>query len=551
MTLSRVASLLLPLVLVAPGIMLAQAPTPVPPAAPPTSPPPTPSVSCTNDRTPPNDGDLALASKNYPAAETFFRAVLAKDPTAPDASIGVVRALIGEDKVAEAKSMAATRLAEYPHSSLAQVAVGEAAYRDANFDAATQSVKQALAENSCEAQAIALYADLESLFALFASEAKHIALAHKLRPTDELIRRDWIDSLPRKQRAIELEKYLGEANHLSDKDRNDYTNESEHLKARRPGECRITSKTESVAIPFLPIFENATHPRAYGLDVSFNGTRRRMQVDTGASGITLTAGAAKRLNLTPEYHVHTGGIGDEGEVESYLAHVEKIQIGDVQLSNCMVEVLGKSKLDVDGLIGIDVFSRWLATLDYQNARLLLNPLPPRPSAAATPAPVTSASIDQQAESEEETPADPYYAPQMANWLHVIRIAHNLLLPAIINKSSQHYIELDTGASQTVLSLPFAREVGKTHEDTEVEFTGISGKVKKVYTVDSATLHFGNLALAATSYFAFDLTNISHDTGVEVSGFVGLPTLQRLTMTIDYRDNLIQLKYDPKHDTQRF
>jgi len=48
-----------------------------------------------------------------------------------------------------------------------------------------------------------------------------------------------------------------------------------------------------------------------------------------------------------------------------------------------------------------------------------------------------------------------------------------------------------------------------------------------------------------------MTNISHDESVEVSGLVGLPTLSRLTITVDYRDNLIQLKYDPKHDVQRF
>jgi hypothetical protein len=81
--------------------------------------------------------------------------------------------------------------------------------------------------------------------------------------------------------------------------------------------------------------------------------------------------------------------------------------------------------------------------------------------------------------------------------------------------------------------------------------GISGEVKKAYRIDGATLQFGQLRLPPSSYSAFDITGISHDTGVEVSGLIGLPTLSRLTIVIDYRDNLMQLKYDPKRDMQLF
>jgi hypothetical protein len=36
-------------------------------------------------------------------------------------------------------------------------------------------------------------------------------------------------------------------------------------------------------------------------------------------------------------------------------------------------------LDNDGLIGMDVFSRFVVTLDYPMRKLLLAPLPPRPN----------------------------------------------------------------------------------------------------------------------------------------------------------------------------
>jgi len=527
--------------------------------------------TCTIDRSMPSDADKLLASKQYPEAEASYRDALAQTPTSGTAQLGIVRALIGQDKTTEAQAYAADmlkqnaksavaeiataeatiRTAAYPQSPLAQVAAGDAAYRAADFDAARQFALTAFRLDPCNAQALALLSNLESLFAYFASAASHIATAHKLRPGDEIIRRDWIDSLPRKERAAELEKYLAETTHLSDKDHTGYSNESQYLKARRPGDCRITSKANTVSIPFLPVFEDSSRPRAYGLDLSLNGTRRRMQIDTGASGIILTASAAKSLHLTPEYRIHTGGVGDEGEVESYLAHVATIQVGGVQLANCMVEVLAKSSLNVDGLIGINVFSRWLVTLDYPNAKLLLNPLPPRPSTKDTPTPPTPSTTDEQADAEENVPHDAYVAPQMTDWMHIARVSHNILLPAILNKGQVHYIIADTGASQSTLSVPFASSAGKLHENSNVTFTGISGKVKKVYDLDYATLQFGHLLLPPANYFAFDLSSISHDTGVEVSGFIGLPTLSRLTMTIDYRDNLLQLKYDPKHDSHMF
>ena len=39
--------------------------------------------------------------------------------------------------------------------------------------------------------------------------------------------------------------------------------------------------------------------------------------------------------------------------------------------------------------------------------------------------------------------------------------------------------------------------------------------------------------------------------MEVSGLLGLPTLSRLTISIDYRDNLIQMKFDKAMDYRLF
>jgi predicted aspartyl protease len=535
-----------------PAAILAQTPSSPAPQAP---------RVCTIDRTKPTDGDLALAREDYDAALALYRAALLKDPTAADAHLGLVRALIGKNQTSDAIAAAQAELSKDPKSAIAEVAAGEAAFRNADFVAAHEHGKAAMQDNLCEARALALLADISSLSALFATENRLLSMAHRLRPNDEFIRRDWIGSLPRTQRKAELGDYLSDHPSLSAKDLNDYTNEEQYLKARRPGECHVTTNGDNVRIPFVPVNGDSMHPQSYGLEVSLNGKNRRMQIDSGASGIVLTPGAARRLGITPEYRLNVSGVGDDGDAKGYLAHVASIRIGNVEIADCLVTVLQKSDLDVDGLIGVDVFNHYLVTLDYQNAELRLNPLPPRVAATQNPpslevhstAAPNNAAADTAADTDDDDkpPQDAVTPPQMQDWLHVARIDHELLLPSILNDGRLHYLMADTGAAESILSLSLAREAGKPRGDSNMQFKGISGDVKKVYHIDDAVLQFGHLRLPKATYPVFDLTNISHDSGVEISGFVGLPTLSRLTISIDYRDNLMQLKYDPKHDKQRF
>jgi predicted aspartyl protease len=456
-----------------------------------------------------------------------------------------VRALIGKDQTAEAIKEAAAFLALQPRSAVAEVAAGEAAYRAANFDDMGTHILKAFNDDRCDGRVLALAANLYYLHAHYGTESTLLANAHRVRPNDELIRRDWISSLPRTQREAELARYLVETKALSDKDRAEYTNEEDHLKAHHPNECRITAKTPTVTIPFAYLrTQSEGDDTSYGLEVSFNSRKRRLEIDTGASGITLTRSAAKSLGLAPEYRLHTGGIGDDGEVDSYLTHVADIQIGGIQISNCMVEVISeksKYRMNVDGLIGLDVFHNWLSTLDFPNLKLILAPLPPRPLSAEL------AAMD-----EDDRPFQDGIEPaEMTNWLHFVRVGHEILLPTFINSGNVHYMLADTGASISNISIPYAREYSKLHSQNDVSIYGISGEVKKVLVTDNISLQFGKVKMPSAPYYAFDLTNLSHNAGVEISGILSLPTLSRLSVSIDYRDNLIQLKYDPTRDMRRF
>lgn len=140
---------------------------------------------------------------------------------------------------------------------------------------------------------------------------------------------------------------------------------------------------------------------------------------------------------------------------------------------------------------------------------------------------------------------------MKDWGKIVRLGHQIMLPAQFTATSPvHYLIMDTGASASSLSLAMARETGKLH-GSAVEFVGLSGKVNKVYETKDTPLRVANLGLAPASYYAYDLTSLSHSNGFETAGLLGLPTLQRLVIHIDYRDNLVKFDYDQQHDVRRF
>jgi hypothetical protein len=147
------------------------------------------------------------------------------------------------------------------------------------------------------------------------------------------------------------------------------------------------------------------------------------------------------------------------------------------------------------------------------------------------------------------PHDRYIAPEMQSYTPVYRVGHQLILPAAINNEKLKLFILDTGASSTSISPQAAREVTKVRSDDNTSVEGISGKVKRVYSADDVTFRFAHLSQKVRDVISFDTSEISKDSGMEISGFLGATTLGLLTMQIDYRDGLVKFDYDPKRGYQ--
>ena len=509
---------------------------------------PAPNYQCHPRTTPLSDAEAALSRDEYEQAIDLF----GKMPDKSFGRAGVIRTLLEQDKVAEARTQAEAWTAAEPKDALALETLGEVLFRAGKPDEAYRKNQEAAAQDRCLARIFLMDAAYEDITAYFARSKTHIELAHKLDAIDPEIERSWIATLPKKRRTEEWTRLAGDEHLRSETQRKHLLEAIAHIGDYSNKDCSVVESVPETTVPIQLILDGPHKVDGLALDVKFNGKRRRLEIDTGASGLTLSRGAAAGLGLTRERQVEIGGVGDKGNVASSIAHVESVRIGNLEFHNCVVDILEKrSALDIDGLIGGDVFSKYLLTLDYPKLQMRLNTLPPRPDEKPATGGLetgqTKAAADgiEAGDSEESIPHDRYVAPEMKDWTPVYRSGHNLLIPVRIGTAQERLFIVDTGAESMLISPEAAREVTKVKRDTDTNIRGISGQVDKVYETGKFTFQFAHLRQTVENMTAIDTTTFSDSCGLEVSGFLGDPVLLQLAIHIDYRDNLMKFDYTPR------
>ena len=512
---------------------------------------PTPAhKSCTVSLAPvaaPSAADQALAHGHLEDAERLYAAM----PASSDRTAGLVRAQLGQHKLDAALALAEKENAAHPNDALLLDLIGEVRYRRGEVEEAAKVFNQSSALDPCLARTRYDVGRYLNLNGMYASAQRQLDYAYKLAPQDPLIKRVWDRTqrvpLTPDQQIDRLRQREADPN-VSDEQKTALENTVKAIQARSKGDCTLAAPVADLKVPMHASngLNLSNHPpTSSGVDVLLNGKRRRFLVDTGASGLMLTRGAAKALGLTPEAEVKAFGLGDDGSKGAFLAHVDDVKIGAMEFNNCMVRVLeSDSQLGIDGILGPDIFRSFVVTLDFPASELRLSPLPPRPDEAAE-TPTLGTDGDAAGATVAQTRKDRYVAPEMANWDKVFRSGHQLIVPTYIGKAPVKLFILDTGAGQNLISQDAAREVTKIHADDGGRVRGISGDVNHVAGTDSLFLQFAGVRQQiAQGLNAIDTSQISRGTGVEISGFIGYPILHQLVIQIDYRDDLVHVSYTP-------
>jgi len=523
-----------------------------------------------------SDAEQEFLRGHFDRAATLYQAHLQQSPGDPILTAGLTQTLLRQQRIAEADALVTAAIAKNQNSAPLLTALGEVQYREGLPWLATESVAKAAKADICYPRMHLLSARLSRLSSGYAGAARSIATAHSLDPQDPAIRRQWLSTLPLSRRIAELEAYLAA-------DTGDDPEDIAHLKTNLASlrkiqseprkACRLVSQASATEIPFVGMMGDSHSVRFYGLDVKLNDHNARLQIDTGASGLVINRSVAEHAHLQRFVSGTSGGIGGSGETSSYAAYADSIKIGGLEFHDCPVQVIeARNMNDIDGLIGMDVFSSFLVTLDFPLRKLALGVLPKRPdeTVAATPTLQTAQSSGHEDPDDEDEvaaakppeskpsspvtqpapqsrgPHDRYVAPEMKDWTRVYRVDHLLLVPTQLNGSPPRLMVLDTGAFTTSLDPAVARTVTKVHGDSNIIVHGVTGKVDKVYTADKIEFQFANLRQTVNDVVAFESPSISRSTGLEIAGFIGATALGQVTMSIDYRDGLVKFQYDPKH-----
>jgi predicted aspartyl protease/Tfp pilus assembly protein PilF len=530
-----------------------------------------------DDTRPAQNPDLVAANQafqsgNFADAILMYQHALKADPKLVPAQAGLVLAYLRDDQVDAAFELATGSLAAQPNSAVLQGAMGAVQYRRGELP---ESEKSFLSARKNDPNLVQPYLGLARLYrtaSFYRRSYDQIKRAHEIAPQDPDVQRAWLSMLPRRDRVKALEAYLASPHPDNAEETASLHSWLEYLKvtAGQPvHSCKLANNIESTETQMQILLRDTRRISGYGLLVKINDRNQRLLLDTGASGILINRKAAEKAGLKRISAVQFAGIGEKGQRDAYLAVADDVRIGDLEFKDCVVTVSEKSMgLDEDGLIGADVFSSYVVDIDIPGDMLRLTPLPKRPEDTAVKASLVS-EADSDLDSEEQAesikaakpdekpltdknaaatpprlPKDRYVAPEMAKWTPVYRINHDLLIPTRVNDSKTMLFILDTGAFSNMMSNKAARTVTKVRADDSFKIKGLSGEVNKTYSADKAVLQFGNIRQPTQDMVAIDLSSLSKNIGVEVSGFIGFSTFRQLEMKIDYRDGLVEFLYDP-------
>lgn len=471
----------------------------------------------------------------YEEAAAAFKVVVDKNPSSADAQAFFLRSLLRAHKLDESLEAATKAVSVLPSSAAVHAAAGDVDFRMGKFSEAETEYRTALKLDGNSARGVLGMARMFDMVSLHKKAQDAFAKAHQLDSEDREIFEYWIDSLPIAQRLEELKKHGDDTNSrhmrylsaIAQKKPWTLASELKPVTIKMPPTGREQARVDDIK------YGNAEGARpvskGFGVQVKFNDrATATLLLDTGAGGITIGRKLAEKAGVVKMVEGSINGIGDKGGVEGYSGWVDKINVGSLEFHDCVVFVSSRTDIaDESGLIGADVFDKFLITLDFKNQLLQLSPLPVNPAA--------------QGKIDDEARQDRYVAPEMQGFTKFYSFGKDIVVPVVVNDKVLGNFILDTGGDSIIITPRMASQVTKASYTGEHIIHGVSGNVDKVLTGNKAILTFAKMRIASHDLPVFNIDRLSDEEGTEIDGFVGIHSLVQMKMTIDYRDGLVNLE----------
>ncbi|HEX3154018.1 MAG TPA: retropepsin-like aspartic protease, partial [Candidatus Angelobacter sp.] len=338
---------------------------------------------------------------------------------------------------------------------------------------------------------------------------ENIAKAHELDPQDSDAFYEWAVRLPYPENVAALERHLAEFHNDPEAERHE-REYKEFIKALAGRKTWVPARdVDRTEIKMEPLTVGARMVlRGYGLRVRLNDRSTvTLLVDTGSSGITITRKLAEKIGARKLSEQAIEGVGKSGPAVGYKAWVDKVVIGDLEFHDCFVQATPREIAEVDGIIGMDVFSKYLVTLDMPAHKLRLQPMP-----------------------TQSNGGDAAFSPTFI-------LGHFLLLPTEVGKKATGLFVIDSGSNANTISPELAKLMPEMRAFNS-PMSGTSGVINSAFIADDATLRFAKVN-RSDRISTLDLHSVSKDLGIEISGQIGFSAMAEMKLTIDYRDGLVQ------------
>jgi tetratricopeptide (TPR) repeat protein len=283
---------------------------------------------------------------------------------------------------------------------------------------------------------------------------------------------------------------------------------------------RLTSTYEPARIKLTEIMQSPTRLRGFGVRVQFNQRHiATLLLDTGASGISLAPNIAKKagLELLSDESSEAKGIGNKKPQDSFSYLASEVRIGPVVFADHPVSVFRAAKdSDIEGLIGADVFQRFIVNLDFPRLQMDLEPY------------------------QSTTDDDPQDVSATNEGFHrVVRAGTHLLIATSVNQSKAKFFLIDSGSFSNLIDSDAAHEFTGVRQDGFTNIRGIQGKVDRVSRAEQITLVFAGFRQDNPNLIAISLESPSDSLGIGITGVLGMPVLRQLKLTIDYRAGAVR------------
>jgi predicted aspartyl protease len=456
---------------------------------------------------------------------SFRHASGALSPSGGDA----MRALLKQDRVAEAVRAAEGMCAGASDDASLLEACGDVRFRQGDFATAQQMYTAAIAADPGSARGYWGLGRVDLIERRNRSARQHFVRAHELDPDDPTIVLDWALTRPNRNERIEAAErslVLAANAHEDARTLTCIRARIAILKALGDGDTFVVADPHCAHRIDLREALGPEGPlHAYRLFALVNGQKLRLTLDTGTSGVYLNRGAAERSHLVRLTDgVPVNGVGGENARTTFMAIADTLRIGDLEMRRCDVRVdSGHAFDDADGLIGTDVFSHFLVRLNFSERVIELSP----PGEGETPIAEDFWNVERQLR--------PGFTP-----VHVF--GHLLVADTCINNVPGFLLIVDSGAPTQVLSTTAANRITRLHV-TKAIARGVSGRVRETLATGRLLLTFGN-TVTAGKFTAVNLDEQNRRVGTEIGGVIGLDALRQFDLTIDYTNGLV--RFDHAH-----